>query len=243
MEKSASLPARLPGQRRCSSFPHPAHNLRVPHPSRTMRWVGSQTLMTPTLHLPLLLRSIHHFHTHLLQAGCVRLRVNRNSRSVPRCEPAHSTIHRLLLDQWRPLVEVAVSDPSRTDNEVSNSRPALPRGSIEPRSKVNIFVPLQFLTLRQKSLALKLHRLLARPANDEARSGIGREVSELASRVQRVENNFKLLSHRNPHQRRLRKALRRNTPQHRQFAARHKLKQLRLRHAQEDTPNLRHHKG
>src|SRR5205814_7769412 len=112
-----------------------------------------------------------------------------------------------------------IPDPSRTNNKVSDSRPAPPRRSIQPCFEVDLLVLLQFRALRQESLALKLHRRLSRPANDEAGLAISREISELANRVQRVENDFKLLSHRDSHQRRLRNSLRRDAPQHRQFAA------------------------
>src|SRR5262249_48995542 len=141
-----------------------------------------------------------------------------------------------------PLIKVAIPDPSRTNSEVSDSRPALPCWSIRPGCKVDLLVPLQLRTLRQKRLPLKLQRLFTLPANHNARSAIRRKIPELSTCLKSIENNLKLLGYADAHQRRLRNALRRNTPQHCQFAAGHKLKQLCPRHAQEDTPNLHHPK-
>ena len=76
--------------------------------------------------------------------------------------------------QWRTLIEIGIANPPRTHNEVDNSWPRHPRGTVSPNLEVRLLVPLQFRWFEFRSLALILNGLLASTpsAYDERAGGL-----------------------------------------------------------------------
>jgi hypothetical protein len=101
------------------------------------------------------------------------------------------------------LVEVAITNPRWTYDEVYNTRPTHSRRAIRPHLEIDLLVPLQIRGSQFLSLALVLDRLLPGPANRERTGGSCNKVWIFAGALHCIEDDLQVWGDREPHQCRL----------------------------------------
>src|ERR1700722_341775 len=111
--------------------------------------------------------------------------------------------HRLF-NLRRILIEVAIANPVRSNDEVGNSGPAHARWTIRPRDKVRLLVAAKIVPLGLHGEPFELNRLLSLPTDDEGAVGLINKIAVLSRRLPRIEDDLKLRSRRNANQGRLR---------------------------------------
>src|ERR1700744_3960037 len=89
-------------------------------------------------------------------------------------------------------IEVAVSQPFRTDQKICDPGPHLALPAIGPRREVDFLRSMQVVPQRFAGLPLVLDRSFALPAEDKRDARIALEISVLARRRQGVEDDFKI---------------------------------------------------
>ncbi|MFL6351841.1 MAG: hypothetical protein ACJ74Z_08320 [Bryobacteraceae bacterium] len=99
---------------------------------------------------------------------------------------------RELADQWRVLIKIAVSHPSRRHNEIDDIRPTQMRPTFGPCLKVRFLIALQLRPFEFLGMALILQRLLAGPTNCEATGAMGNQIWIFPGGLYRIEDDFQI---------------------------------------------------
>lgn len=132
--------------------------------------------------------------------------------------------------EGRTLIEIAVANPCRPDNEVDNSWPAHSRGTVRPRFEVRLLITLQLRRFELFGFALILDGLFARPADYHRASMSGDEIWIFSRTLDGIEDDLEARSDRDPYQCRLRRTLVTDRAKNSQLGLPHESVQIRLSH-------------
>lgn len=150
---------------------------------------------------------------------------NRSARA--REGPTGTSERELADDRWT-LIKVAVTDPSRTYQEVNDAGPGQVFAALRPYLKVDFLIPLQIRRPKFPGFSFVLDGLFAGPTDHERTRGPRDEVWIFTRILHRVEDQLQARRDRKPDQRRLRRIVVRNCAEDAQLEFRDECVQLRF---------------
>jgi len=128
------------------------------------------------------------------------------------------------------LVEHAVTNPTRTYDEIDDIRPTQMRPAFGPGCKVDLLEAIKIASTEYRRRAFILQGLLSIPSDCERTVRSGEKIAVLARTLHSVENDFKPLRYGDPDERRLRPVFGTNGPKNAKFTVGHEIVNIALGH-------------